>query len=106
MGMSKQDFIALADLLKATQPTASGEGYAYTDGLAQGERRHHEYITGKLADFCEQQGKGFKRQRWLEYIAGKVGANGGKAPEAEAKAEPWPAPGMAQNNGALNGRIL
>jgi hypothetical protein len=31
-----------------------------------------------LADFCEAQNPNFKRERWLDYIAGKCGANGGK----------------------------
>jgi len=31
-----------------------------------------------LADFCQDQNPKFKRERWLDYIAGKCGENGGK----------------------------
>jgi hypothetical protein len=31
-----------------------------------------------LADFCKAQNPNFNRDRWLDYIAGKCGKNGGK----------------------------
>jgi len=31
-----------------------------------------------LADFCQSQNAQFKRDRWLGYIAGENGQNGGK----------------------------
>ena len=39
-----------------------------------------------LADFCLQQNHNFNRGRWLDYIAGRCGSNGGKlkaAPRTE-----------------------
>jgi len=34
----------------------------------------------RLARFCASQNPLFKRDRWLSYIAGEVGPNGGKNP--------------------------
>ena len=59
--MTKKHFIALANLIK-TRPDL-----LFT--LKQ--------ITG-LADFCQSQNFGFNRDRWLGYIAGVNGPNGGK----------------------------
>jgi hypothetical protein len=63
--MSKKHFIALADVVKGhnangERPTFSQEGIRV------------------LADFCQSQNPRFNRQRWLEYIAGTCGKNGGK----------------------------
>jgi len=60
--MSKKHFIALADYLRDTQ------GYCETFTPAQMEH---------LANFCHAQNCAFKRERWLDYIAGKCGKNGG-----------------------------
>jgi hypothetical protein len=57
--MTKQHFIALADTIRA----------AGTFTPAQIEA---------LAEFCEFQSPRFDRQRWLDYIAGTHGPNGGK----------------------------
>jgi len=62
--MSKKDFIALADAI----------------------RRHNRYDRNPftadqlqaLASFCRQQNGNFKEQRWLDYIAGECGPNGGE----------------------------
>ncbi len=63
--MSKKDFIELADMI----------------------RRHNQHNTHnpfspaqieRLADFCKSQNGAFMRDRWLDYIAGKCGKNGGK----------------------------
>jgi hypothetical protein len=66
--MKKKQFIALADSIKAQQLHAQREGYtAFTeDQLAA------------LADFCQSQNPQFTRSRWLGYIAGENGNNGGK----------------------------
>lgn len=60
--MSKKHFIALADFLR--------------------ERGLHTVITRPvveaLADFCETQDPAFMRDRWLAYVAGECGPNGGK----------------------------
>jgi hypothetical protein len=60
MSMSKKDFIALADSIKETS------------GLFTEAHLWH------LADFCQSSNPNFKRERWIDYIAGKCGKNGRK----------------------------
>lgn len=70
--MSKKQFIALADMIRAYNKSAFPAGtntasplqFTYTQILA-------------LADFCASQNPSFMRDRWLNYIAGKCGPNGG-----------------------------
>lgn len=64
--MTKKHFVALADAI----------------------REHNEHSFDKsaftleqlrtLADFCHEQNPGFNRDRWLRYIAGECGPNGGE----------------------------
>jgi len=61
--MSKKHFIALADIIKM----AHKEFSAFNDVEIQ-----------LLADFCQSQNSNFKRDRWLSYIKGECGSNGGK----------------------------
>jgi hypothetical protein len=61
--MTKKDFIALADVVKRSHNTLAEFG--------EGEKN-------ALADFCQEQNPNFKRGRWLSYIAGTCGKNGGK----------------------------
>jgi len=61
--MTKRHFIALANAVKHHDQTYGVFGV-------------QELNT--LANFCQSQNPNFKRQRWLDYIAGKCGANGGK----------------------------
>ena len=65
MSMSKKDFIALADFLKARTITPNNGG---TFTLYQIEQ---------LADFCQWQNSNFNRDRFLGYIAGTNGPSGG-----------------------------
>lgn len=62
MSMTKKDFIALADLIREDRLLFPVD----------------ECIT-LLADFCQSRNPAFDRERWLAYIAGKCGPNGGKA---------------------------
>lgn len=65
--MTKQHFIALADHIRwfnDRQPENSGSGFTM------------EQIES-LADFCKQQNYNFKRERWIDYILGECGPNGG-----------------------------
>ena len=55
--MSKKHFIALADAVRPLN-------------------LNPEQLSG-LADFCSQQNPLFKRDRWLGYVAGTCGKNGG-----------------------------
>jgi hypothetical protein len=58
--MTKKHFIALANLIRVRPHCFSG------------------LAIESLADFCADQNPQFNRQRWLDYIHGKCGANGGK----------------------------
>lgn len=61
--MTKKNFIALADAIRNEQ---SGD-----DNFTQRQ-------LDVLADFCKAQNSNFNRERWLGYIAGTNGKNGGK----------------------------
>ena len=61
--MTKQHFIALADAIK-------------DHNLRNYSPLNHEQIE-MLCRFCATQNPNFKRDRWLDYIAGKCGKNGG-----------------------------
>jgi len=63
--MTKKNFIALADFLKARTITPNNGG-TFTP-----------YQIEQLADFCQRQNSNFNRDRWLGYIAGTNGKNGG-----------------------------
>jgi len=67
MSMSKKDFVALADAIRDHNRINSQYGDGFTD----------VYID-TLARFCATQNPRFNRQRWLDYIAGKCGPNGGR----------------------------
>ena len=76
MSMSKKDFIALADSIKEFNRTA----FWGTDknGVRGTQNAPVQGDTLKmLADFCQSQNPNFMRDRWLDYIAGKCGKNGG-----------------------------
>lgn len=63
--MTKQNFIALADTIRAASTNSSLD------------RRFSQQQIELLADFCASQNPLFKRDRWLGYIAGNNVANGG-----------------------------
>ena len=75
--MSKKDFIALANLVREMRPVVragqSEQATAYDAGAFQ----QWEYTREKLAEFCRAQNPSFMENRWLDYIAGKCGPNGG-----------------------------
>lgn len=62
--MSRKHFIALADAIKAYQ--------------LGGDTDFTESQLNMLADFCKSQNGNFNRERWLAYIAGECGPNGGE----------------------------
>lgn len=74
--MTKKDFIALADLVRAARPKF-GTGDP-DDKFGQGLRAAWEDMRGKLADFCAASNPRFNRSRWLDYIDGICGPSGGK----------------------------
>lgn len=65
--MTKKDFIALADMIRNAN--------AHQDDASP--RVFEPEAISALADFCQAQNPNFKRERWLSYIAGECGKNGG-----------------------------
>jgi hypothetical protein len=71
--MTKKHFIELADAIReynthsfpAGTNTVSPLQFTWTQLLA-------------LADFCQSTNPRFKRDRWLDYVTGKCGPNGGR----------------------------
>lgn len=57
--MTKKHFVALADDIKRNRELFTGEAIQV------------------LADFCQSQNGNFLRGRWVDYINGKCGPNGG-----------------------------
>lgn len=60
--MTKKHFIRLAEYLRDTAN--------YCEPFTEKQLQH-------LADFCHEQNHNFDRSRWLGYIAGENGPNGG-----------------------------
>lgn len=72
--MTKKHFIALADVVRATEPLKLNQKVA----RASAEYRQWEYMRDALATFLGNQNPRFLRGRWLAYIAGECGPSGGK----------------------------
>lgn len=62
--MTKKHFIALADMIR--------------DHNRHSDYPFHPSQIESLADMCERENPAFDRARWLAYIAGDCGPNGGK----------------------------
>lgn len=78
MSMSKKDFIALADVFIKTDPKRLPESLRELSPLvSQGFEGQWETDRDACADFCASQNPRFNRSRWLAYIAGECGPNGG-----------------------------
>lgn len=66
--MTKKHFIELADTIRIYNRFAS-------EPFTQRQ-------IAELADFCKSQNCNFNRERWLDYIAGECGKNGGTIKKA------------------------
>lgn len=64
--MTKQHFIALADVIKQARQSSD----LFTP--------FSQKQINVLADYCKEQNARFNRARWLAYINGECGPNGGK----------------------------
>ena len=71
--MTKQHFIALAGSIRAYNSHAFPAGTNIVSPL----KFTHTQINA-LADFCAAQNPAFNRERWLAYVAGDCGPDGGK----------------------------
>jgi hypothetical protein len=68
--MTKKHFIALADKLIKIQRDGIWNSHTY--------QMFQQSVLPELADFCAEQNPRFDRERWLGYIAGTNGPNGGR----------------------------
>lgn len=77
--MTKKHFIQLADTIKAQRPNPENakKGTSIRDFI-DGQLTQWEQMRDAIANFCQAQNPNFNRQRWLDYIEGKCGPNGGK----------------------------
>jgi hypothetical protein len=60
--MTNKHFIALADMIKGKV----------------GHHRFNDDVINDLANFCQEQNPRFNKDRWVAYINGECGKNGGK----------------------------
>jgi hypothetical protein len=72
--MTKKHFIELADAIRDHNRIANNRLKNGDDSLAPFTPEQ----LGTLAHFCRLQNSGFMRDRWLAYIAGECGKNGGR----------------------------
>lgn len=72
MSMSKKDFIALANTLKAIEPI----NLKQKNARATNEHRQWLNTVTELASFCQAQNPRFMEDRWIGYILGQNGPNG------------------------------
>lgn len=70
--MSKKHFIALADMMREHNRLVGDRGPNLFN---------HGHI-GALAGFCLAQNPQFNTDRWINYLNGKCGSNGGKVKQA------------------------
>ena len=70
--MTKKTFIALANSIRAYNAQAFSAGTIVASPLKFTHTQLHA-----LADFCAAQNPAFDRDRWLAYVAGDCGPNGG-----------------------------
>ena len=76
--MTKRHFIALAELLRTLEPSMQkGYNSVFDEHGQRVAHRQWEQTRDALADFCQRYNSHFLRQRWLGYIAGECGPNGG-----------------------------
>lgn len=73
--MTKKHFIALADCIRDLKARD------YVDFVAG--RAFNEIQIEALANFCARQNSRFNRVRWICYIKGECGKNGGKVKKAK-----------------------
>lgn len=78
--MSKKHFIALADMVRRQKPSMASKTGGPNDMYLDGRMAEWEIMRDALAEFCAQQNYTFKRKRWLAYINGECGPNGGSKP--------------------------
>jgi hypothetical protein len=74
--MTKQNFIALADAIRRRNYLPNGIPNNHEDRVTLDNIEF-------LADFCQSQNPAFKRDRWIGYLYGQNGPNGGSVAAVE-----------------------
>jgi hypothetical protein len=69
--MTKKHFIALADTIRLHNRTNDNGIPGFSTNM------FYKKQIETLADFCQSSNPNFNRERWLSYIAGECGPNGG-----------------------------
>jgi len=69
VSMSKRDFVKLADALRAERPG---------DNWNPNKRVQWELDIKAIANVCAESNPRFKRERWMSYVNGECGPNGGE----------------------------
>lgn len=75
--MTKKHFIALADALRNTRPSSTGPLNSIDTAMAIARENQWCLDRDAVADFCYSQNRAFNRERWIDYINGECGPNGG-----------------------------
>jgi len=73
--MTKKHFIALADMIKAHNADTLAPFGGYAE-MSVTSFTHGQCVS--LAAFCTAQNPRFNANRWMSYINGECGPNGGK----------------------------
>ena len=73
MTMTKKTFIALADSIREHNRIKRNVFGANAERMCF----NIEQVEA-LADFCQSQNSNFNRERWMDYVAGNCGPNGGQ----------------------------
>ena len=84
--MTKTDFSALADTLRATKPAAPERETGVRYDIQLAKLIQWEQDRDALADLCAKSNPAFRRGQWFDYIAGKCGPSGGAIRENAPKA--------------------
>lgn len=82
--MTKQNFIALADVIRAakpTQPMYAELAAAVHPDYFLGAYRQWQSMLNDLVSFCKAQNSAFNENRFRSYVAGECGPNGGTTPK-------------------------
>ena len=75
MSMSKEDSVALADTFK---DAFAENGFTREPGFDEDRAIYEGDVKRALVAFCKAQNPAFEEDRWLAYLAGECGPNGGK----------------------------
>lgn len=71
--MTKKHFIELANMIREYNAEKRAVFGCHAERMCFSPE-----AIGQLANFCASQNPRFNRERWLAYIAGDCGPNGGK----------------------------